>query len=47
MMFYVTYGVYLILAVMIEYNVFGLVNAPMCSDEEADIKERLMLERGE
>jgi hypothetical protein len=40
-MFYVTYGIYLVIAVMIEYNVFGFVNPRMCSDEEADLKETI------
>lgn len=42
MIFYGTYGIYLVLAVMIEYNVFGYVNPPMCTDEEADLKEGLI-----
>ena len=42
MIFYTTYAVYLLLAVMIEYNVFGYVNPPMCTDEQADLKESMM-----
>ncbi|XP_055329104.1 sodium/potassium/calcium exchanger 4-like [Paramacrobiotus metropolitanus] len=45
--FYITYGIYLILAVMIEYNVFGFVNPRMCNDEEADLKEHIMAKSGQ
>ena len=47
MTFYATYGVYLILAVLIEYNVFGFVNPAMCSDEEADYQERWLAKNGD
>ncbi|OQV11897.1 Sodium/potassium/calcium exchanger 4 [Hypsibius exemplaris] len=46
-MFYITYGIYLILATMIEYNVFGHVNPPMCDDADADLKESIMAKNGQ
>ena len=44
-MFYGTYAIYVILAVMIEYNVFGFVNPRMCSEEESILREKIAEKR--